>query len=276
MTDVRPNLESLERLLTYIELVPRAPDTTFLTETVAAFMRHVPFENISKRYYHRTLDLNHLPTFEQYVDGLERCHFGGTCITNNTFLNMLLNHLGFDARLCGADMNQPNCHFVNMVTVEGREFLIDAGYAAPFVTPLPRDLPHDVEVALGRDRYVLRPQDAQGRSRMDLYRDNELVHGYTAKPIARYLEYFDTTIRDSFKPTSVFMSSLLLVKIHSATRTTAVRNLTVIESEGDSFSVEHLPDPSVLPETIEQHFGIPAAMVATATEGLDLSVECRA
>ena len=44
-------------------------------------------------------------------------------------------------------------------------------------------LPTDHVVELGRDRYVLRPLDAAGCSRLDMYRDGKLRHGYLAKPV---------------------------------------------------------------------------------------------
>ena len=79
-------------------------------------------------------------------------------------------------------MSNPDVHMVSMVNVDGREYLVDVGYAAPFLEPLPRDLATDYSIVLGRDRYVLKPQDAQRCSRLELYRDGNLKHGYLAKP----------------------------------------------------------------------------------------------
>ena len=188
---------------------------------------------------------------------------GGTCYTNNGFLHRLLADLGYEARLCGADMNEPDCHLVNMVAVEGREFLIDAGYAAPFTSPIPRDLTTDHEVGLGRERYVLRPTDERGNSRMDLYRDGELVHGYTAKPTPRRIDDFKATIADSYTSASTFMRSLLLVRLFG-NRSVVVRDLTLIESEGVKYRVHKIPHKAELPAVIEEHFDIPRAMVAGA------------
>ena len=52
-----------------------------------------------------------------------------------------------------------------------------SGYAAPLLDPIPRDLETDYEITLGRDRYVLKPQDANCCSRLELYRDGALRHG---------------------------------------------------------------------------------------------------
>ena len=77
--------------------------------------------------------------------------------------------------------------------------MFDAGNAAPFLRPLPRDLEHDYVIEMGRDRYVLRPQSADGSSTMEMYRDEELKHGYTAKPVPRNIEHFNAVILERRK-----------------------------------------------------------------------------
>jgi arylamine N-acetyltransferase len=57
-------------------------------------------------------------------------------------------------------MKTPQVHALNIITIEGREYLADTGYPAPLLEPIPRDLATDYETTLGRDRYVLKPQDA--------------------------------------------------------------------------------------------------------------------
>ena len=151
-------------------------------------------------------------TLEGYLDGIERFNFGGTCYANNYYLHTLLQHLGFDVRLCGADMNNPDVHLVSIVALESREHLVDVGYAAPFFEPLPRDLERDLVIDFGRCRYVLRPTDGLGRSRLDMYRDGELTHGYLAKPEPRSIDEFDGVIRGSYRSSANFMKNSCLFR----------------------------------------------------------------
>ncbi len=144
----------------------------------------IPFENISKLYNRKHLGLAGLPSLQLYLDGIERYHFGGTCYANNFHFYSLLSTLGYSVKLCAADMTNPDVHMVIMVNVDGREYLVDGGYGAPFLSPMPRDLANDYVVELGRDRYVLKTQDDHGRSRLELYRDGQQKHGYVAKPEA--------------------------------------------------------------------------------------------
>ncbi len=252
------------RLLHDLGLERHQPDLGFLNRLVRAFMLRVPFENVSKLYYLRKYDRRTVPDSGVYLEGIERYHFGGTCHSNNHYLNLLLRDLGYDARLCGADMKNPDVHLVNMVTVEEREFLVDAGYAAPFMAPLPRDLGKDYEVELGRDRYVLKPQDDQGCSRLIMYREGAERHGYIAKPIPREYSYFTRTIEDSFRPDATFLNSLLLVRMYAPDRSLVISNLSVIRSEGRSWDIEELAGPEDLPGAIEEHFSIPSDIVTEA------------
>ncbi|MCP4713050.1 MAG: arylamine N-acetyltransferase, partial [Planctomycetes bacterium] len=163
----RQSQQLFERYLHLLGISRRQPTREALFELTAAQMMRVPFENVSKLYNIKTFGIRALPGLERYLNGIDKYNFGGTCYTNNYYFYLLLAHLGYEIRLCGADMNNPDVHLTSMVRVEQREYLIDTGYAAPFLEPLPRDIDHDYEVALGRDRYVLRPQDNRGYSRLD-------------------------------------------------------------------------------------------------------------
>jgi N-hydroxyarylamine O-acetyltransferase len=128
------------RYLGVLGLTREAATEGLLKEIVGAHAARVPFENISKLHWRRTLGLTALPDLRLFLTGIEDYGFGGTCYANNYHLFSLLRSLGFDATLCGADMANPNVQMVVRVRVEGREVLVDVGYAAPFREPLPADL----------------------------------------------------------------------------------------------------------------------------------------
>lgn len=267
MSETDNHTALMEHLLDLLGVFERVPDGNTLNKVVAAFVTRVPFENISKLYYKKRYGLRGLPELERYVEGIERYHFGGTCYSNNYCLHRLLKHLGFDVMLCGADMNNPDVHLVNMVTLDGREYLIDSGYAAPFLEPIPRDSEEEHVIVLGNSRYVLHPKDAEGRSRLELYRDGALTHAYTAKPIHRPIEYFSTVIADSFLDSSTFMNALLLARFWKG-RAVILHNLTVIEAEGETQRVRKVECKGDLPAEIEKLFSIPRDIVAETIEGL--------
>lgn len=251
----------LMRYLRMLGVKKRAPSISSLTELVAAHLTRVPFENVSKLYYRKHLALNTIPDLSTYLDGIERYHFGGTCYSNNYYFYSLLANLGYTVRLCGADMSTPDAHMASIVNIEGREFLVDVGYAAPFLSPLPRDLKTDHTIVLGRDRYVLKPQDAEGRSRLELYRDGILKHGYLAKPEPKMLE--DFSVKDTFREDATFMNSLLLARFFPD-RSIIIHNLAVVESRGTKSRKYSLKDRDELGQAVEKLFGIPQSIVNEA------------
>ena len=253
------------RYLNVLKVSKRPPSFGALRELVAAQMTRVPFENISKLYYRKRLGLDNIPDMQTYLDGIERFHFGGTCYSNNYYFYLLLANMGYAAKLCGADMSSPDAHMAIMVGIEGREFLVDVGYAAPFLSPLPRDLAEDYTIILGRDRYVLRPQDSNGCSRLELYRDGKLKHGYLAKPAPKQIE--DFSIADSFRADATFMNALLLARFF-LDRSIVIHNLTVVKSQTTESKSYTLQSWDELGQTVENLFGIPRAIVVDAVSEL--------
>ncbi len=166
--------------LKYINLLgiqKRKPGIKDLNAIIKAQLTKIPFENISKLFYKKRFNLKHLIDFDLYLEGIEKFNFGGTCYAINFYLNQLLAWLGYDIKLCGADMRMPDVHIVNIVKIEDREFLVDAGYAAPFSMPLPLDLSNDFTIEMGGDRYVLKPRDNDNRSQVEFYRNGKFSHG---------------------------------------------------------------------------------------------------
>ncbi|MBD3258515.1 hypothetical protein GF377_08790 [candidate division GN15 bacterium] len=261
----------LSRLRELLGINKHKPSTEGLRKVIAAFIQRVPFENVSKLYYRKKYGLRMIPDLERYVDGIEQHNFGGTCYSNNQYLYRLLHHLGYDVRLCGADMNRPDVHLTVMVVVEGREFLCDAGYGAPFLEPLPRDLDHDHVVALGNEQYILRPQDERGYSRVDHVRDGEIIHGYTTKPMHREVDFFAEAFAHSCSDDGAFMNQLMVARFWPG-RSLVIRNLNVIRSEGLEVDIQKLGRREQIPSIVEEHVGIDREIVAEAVADLsDLS-----
>ncbi|MEW6366335.1 MAG: arylamine N-acetyltransferase [Acidobacteriota bacterium] len=237
--------------------VRRAPPSfDSLRDLIRAQLTRVPFENVSKLFYRKHRGLRSLPGIELYLDGIRHDHFGGTCYPNNMYFHGLLVALGYDASLCGADMpSGPDVHCAIIVTIDGREYIVDVGYAAPFYEPLPRDLDQDLLIRFGRDCYALRPRDEQARSRLDLYREGELVHGYLLKPTPRGPEHFDDAVRNSYGDQAAFMNALMLVRFGESS-SIVIYNLSLIRATAGSYTIDRLGSREELVEVIIRLFEI--------------------
>lgn len=269
MPGSRESHTAYARYLHVLGVPSRPPGFDALCELTAAHLTRIPFENVSKLYYRRAAAQG-IPDLESFLDGIERYHFGGTCYTNNYHLHRLLAHLGYEARLCGADMAAPNVHIVNVVTISGCQYLVDVGYAAPFLAPLPLDLAEDHETVWGGSRYVVKPADDDGRSRLDTYRDGALVHGYVVNPAPRRIEDFALGVAESFTDRAVFMHALLVARFFP-TRSVTLRNLNLIEAGPASPPRTRMLDREELPDTLDREFGIPRDISRRALEGIDFT-----
>ncbi len=255
--------ELVARYLAVLGLTLQDPGRAALDELVAAHVSRVPFENLSKLYRRKRFGLTGLPPLQLFLDDVERYRLGGTCYSNNIWFWALLVSLGFEARLCGADMSEPDVHAVIMVRVDGREVLVDAGYGAPFLSPLPLDLSHDYRVESSHESYVLKPRDPAGRSRLELHRDGAVKHGYLAKPDPRAPDDFGRAIADSFRPDATCMNAVAIYRFeHGATL--ALRNLTLIEGTPGTARTSRLSGRGELLAVLEDRFGIPRAVAAEA------------
>lgn len=261
-----------DRYMAVLGLEESPPGSRALSALVRAHLTRVPFENISKLFLHRKTGATTIPMLDDYLDGISRFNLGGTCYANNVYLFQLMRNLGYDVRLCGAHMSKPNVHAVSVVRLNGREYLVDVGYGAPFSSPMPRDLDEDFIVNFGRDRYVLRPQDGAGRSAMDHYRDNTRVHGYVVEPTSRSLGDFEEVIRGSYRREATFMNAVALARFYRD-RVVRIRNLSIIESTSEGETETRLEDRDALIDAVRRIFGIPGAIVRFALDGLDRLVE---
>lgn len=259
-----------ERYLKLLGVQAAKPSIDTLKSIVRAHITKIPFENISKLYYWKAMGFHVSMDRTQYLNGIEQFHFGGTCYANAFHLHELLVYLGYDVALCGADMSKPDVHIVNIVNLEGREYIVDVGYAAPFLEPLPRDCSTDYSISLGTDRYVLTPKDELGRSRLTFYRDGAGSHGYVVKPQKRSIDEFAQVIADSFKPDATFMNAILLARFDSDC-SYVLHNMTYVESRGTTVRQTHLKTKDHLIGFIEERFGIPEAISRVSLDNLTLS-----
>ena len=264
--------EDFKRYLRLLRIRQKKPSLDELEGIVRAHILKVPFENISKLYYLRTLGLKDFPRLTQFLDGIEKYHFGGTCYANNYHLHQLLRYLGYMVELCGADMKERDVHIVNLVKVEGREFIVDVGNAAPFMSPIPRDLSIDYKLSFGTDEYILNPMDSTGCSRLTLYREGIANHGYLMNPIPRNIKEFAHVVSSSFRPESTFMNCVLLVH-YGKNYSNVLHNLMFIESRGSKVRKNSLKTTEDLIIAIEKKFAIPNSVSRIALEGLYISQE---
>ena len=259
------------RYLNILGIQKQEPGIQYLNRIIESQVEKIPFENISKLYYKKRYNLTQLIDFDRYLEGIENDGFGGTCYAINYYLNRLLNWLGFEVKLCGADMNQPDVHIVNIVHIEGREFLVDSGYAAPFSEPMPLDLQRDYTVQIGTYRYVIKPDFENGYSSIGLYHHGEHIHGYSVNPKGRAIHEFQQIIQESFDEKSTFMNDLLLTRFDKG-QFLRLHNLTFQKFDGEDVKETSIHTLEQLIFLIHEHFFIPQSIIVDSIQGLQLDL----
>jgi len=255
-----------EKYLALLGLEISDPSFSFLCEIVKAYLIRIPFENISKLLL-KIHGQNYIPPLAEYLRGIELYNFGGTCYANNYYLFLLLEYLGYDVKLCGADMKNPDVHLISIVTINGLEYIVDCGYAAPFFKPLPRDLKEDYTFNFGEEKYIIKAQDRNGHTTIEQYFIGKLQHWYTAKPQPRKIEEFKKVIQESYGGDATFMNAIRITRFIE-NGSLVLKNLYLTETIDHKSSTTRIVRKD-LPAIINQKFGMPADIVTKAISNLN-------
>ena len=254
----------------YLELLgiggrPRGLDG--LRNLVRRHLQAVPFENIGKLLLIAREGRGRVSTLEEFLDGIEILHLGGTCYTANPFFAALLRELDYDADVLGADMSAANVHTALRVHMDGRDYHVDVGFAAPFRDPLCLDdLP--AVVAEGARRYEFARERGGGVRVRSFGGDGQEGVGYTAHLPPRAREFFDPIVADSFRPQSTFLNCLRISRVF-ADYTLDLHDRTLIRHEGGQSVARELGSMEELRAVVREQFGMRRAPLDTAVAALE-------
>jgi arylamine N-acetyltransferase len=255
------------KFLKLLGLERKSPSLEALSELVNAHFSKIPFENISKIYYKEQFNLQSIPSFSQYLNGISENNFGGTCYANNYFFYKLLQFIGYNVILCGADMKEPDVHIVIIVTLNNFEYLVDVGNASLFLQPLPLFLKKDYTIIEGGNKYILNPRNAQANSKLEIIKHGVSKQGYLVKPIAKNINDFSEAISSSFRYDSIFLNSLLITKYISG-KFYSIHNHELTVSKNDNFETRQISGSNELCYLIEKIIKIPASISKTVLNSI--------
>lgn len=232
---------------------------------VRAHLIRVPFENVSKLLLFSREGAGRPIALEEFLDGIEHHDLGGTCYSSNPFLAELLGALGYDVTLLGADMSRPNVHTSIRVRLDGIQYHVDVGYAAPFHEPIALSaLPY--ELVSGRDRYVL--TGAGEGHQMTMFTDGVRRHGYVVHPPPRPASYFHPVIFDSFAPERTFMRCLRITRFFED-EAVELRNCRLLRIAGTKVVERTIRSMDELRQAVDEEFLMPRCRIEDAVRTLE-------
>ncbi len=238
-----------------------------LGELQSAQIMKFPFENISKLLLWEKGNTKELIDFKIHLNNSISYNCGGTCYSNNYFFYRLLDYLGYDVAMHGADMGvQSDVHIVLIVKFNGKRYLLDSGYGAPFYKPIPLDKQNPVEIIWSVFKYIL-TKEKDGKHKITVYKDGKDVHHYIINPEERNIKHFEEEVCNSFKDESEFMKRLRLIKYFDNYSIELSNMKYTIHKEGNS-STHQIKSVDELEEAIHSKFKLPNLPIRKAFQVL--------
>jgi N-hydroxyarylamine O-acetyltransferase len=208
----------LERYLDLLGIKGRQPTLETLTELARAH-RRVVFANgpsLIRKAATRDGPVPALDT-DATLGAWQQQGPGGVCYEIATMAGDLLAGLGFESHVVLGSIDGPRAHQANVVTVDGRRFLLDLGNGAPLFEPIPIDEgPQEIDYAgLGYrfDRQGPDEQLVQSRHIEGEWRPFALYENEAATPAQR-VEAFQH--HHTLPARSFVMSTFTLVQTREA------------------------------------------------------------
>jgi arylamine N-acetyltransferase len=262
MTSLSQPHERYLRLLGF-----HAPPTGLegLRQIVRQHLMRVPFENVSKLLLFKNEGHGRVTTHAEFLNGIEHYDLGGTCYTSNPYLAELLRDCGYHADLLGADMTNPDVHTSIRVKLDGTEYHIDVGFAAPFREPIRLDrLPQ--EIPNGSFRYIF---DRCGIGHeLSVWREETKVLHYLVHQPARDFGFFQKTIVDSYLPGKTFMTWLRLSRFFDDYSVDVTDSILTIHRDGVSRDVK-LKNMAEMRAAVNDELRMPRCPVEEAIDVLE-------
>jgi arylamine N-acetyltransferase len=148
------------RYLEVLQIEHPRPSLEALTRLTRAHVLRIPFENITsilRRQAHGSGTLP-APDPEATLVRWGESGGGGVCFEIVSMVDRLLVGLGYRTYPVLAKITFPGSHQANLVELDGRRYLVDAGNGAPFLEPI--ELDGEVELRRAGLAWRFRPDTA--------------------------------------------------------------------------------------------------------------------
>ena len=236
----------LSQYFAHIGFPEPSTDAPRSLKLLAALQAHqlaaVPFESLSLHYSRiRLLSLDPEDLFDKFV--LHGGRRGGYCMENNTFFGCILRSLGFELLSVGGRVSHETTgrhdggwagwsHMVNLVRIDGRRYLVDAGFGAHGPC---RPMPLDREAAGGVVREGAAPQQLRLEyKRLPRHTDPEQrvwVYSYRERAGAPWVEAYCFTELEFFADDFEVMNLDTMTRRESYFVQTVIAQRFVLEAE---------------------------------------------
>lgn len=203
--------ELTDQVLAYLDCAREEPSIRYLNRLIRAYIRHVPWESVSRIIKRETTPETELcPRLPgEFWRGALDHGTGGTCFENNLAFFTLLNELGFNGYLTINDMEKPACHTASMIHLNGQKYLADV--AIPIHCALPVPAVQVTRRASEFHHYTIRPD---GNHRYAIERSHHPKRKiFTLVDVPVPQEEYCHAIQRDYEETGYFLDQVIIVKV---------------------------------------------------------------
>ncbi len=196
-----------EKYLKLLGIQKEPPSVSFLAAIVKCHLAQVPYENISKIIRFNEIGPS-IQSLEEFVGGIADYSYGGTCFTQNIYLNQILNYLGFTSKLICIRRDGFISHVSLRINIDGTNYFVDVGLMSSFSGPFRIHPSESFSMDLGKQRFVFSPKSDLENYSLEIFRDGKMIRGFNSSSLAFSKQDLEIGIRKTFERSAMFMTTL--------------------------------------------------------------------
>ncbi len=252
------------QILSYLGCVREEPSVRYLNRLIHAYIRHVPWESVSRIIKrHTVVKTRFCPRWpaEFWQEALDY-GMGGTCFENNLAFLTLLKELGFDGYLTINDMENPACHTASIIILDGQKYLADV--AIPIHCALPIYANQVTRRFNEFHSYTIRPQ---GNHRFAIERSHHPKRRvFTLVDVPIPLKEYRIAVQNDYKETGYFLDRVIIVKIIEGRlwRFSSADFPLKLEGFDKTSKQEVMLETGILAKSLSERFGMGEDKIALA------------
>jgi arylamine N-acetyltransferase len=256
--------ELTNQILSYLGCAREAPSIRYLNRLIRAYIRHVPWESVSRIVKrHATPKTELCPRWpgEFWLEAL-KYGTGGTCFENNLAFFTLLNAVGFEGYLTINDMEKPGCHTACVIPLNGQKYLADV--AIPIHCALPISANQITRRANEFHQYTIRPISVDRYAIERSHHPKRRIFTLVDVPIP--IDEYRGAVQRDYEETGYFLDRVIIVKVIGSRiwRFSSVEFPYKLEGFDKKSRKEVLLETNGLAKSLAEFFGIDEDKIAAA------------
>ncbi|MBK9321633.1 MAG: arylamine N-acetyltransferase [Bdellovibrionaceae bacterium] len=244
-----------EKYLKLLDIQKNPPSVTLLAAFIKRHLLKIPYENISKIIrFHNTGPS--IPNLEEFVSGISEKTYGGTCFSQNIYLNHILNYIGFKSELVGICKDGILSHLSLRVNIEGSNYFVDVGIMSSFSGPFRIHPSESFSQDLGNQRFVFSPKPDLENYSLEIWRNGKIIRKFESSSLTFTEQDLEVGIQKTFEKSAMFMTTLCVHRVFD-THSLGVWNNSFYKINGVEHTVRQIQNYSELKSVFNNELMIP-------------------